>query len=173
VAILSGLAREGWIQVTPGNEADYARMRDDLVAYVNTLTVQEIDFDRKSARLMMQDLRALLEPKLGREKVEHLVLDIPQNIETMDPAMKTTEGLVLGKRLVHDGNPAMAWMISNVVIERNLKGEIYPRKAGGKDSANKIDGPVALWTALSQARLAAERQPEYRMLILGGTRLAP
>ncbi len=173
VAILSGLAREGWIQVTPGNEADYARMRDDLVAYVNTLTVQEIDFDRKSARLMMQDLRALLEPKLGREKVEHLVLDIPQNIETMDPAMKTTEGLVLGKRLVHDGNPAMAWMISNVVIERNLKGEIYPRKAGGKDSANKIDGPVALWTALSQARLVAERQPEYRMLILGGTRLAP
>jgi hypothetical protein len=32
-------------------------------------------------------------------------------------------------------------MFSNVVVERNYKDEIYPRKAGGKDSPNKIDGP--------------------------------
>lgn len=151
-AQLAGWARDGWIIVTPGNEADYSLIRADLVMLHGLLNVQEIDFDRKSARLMMQDIRTMLESKLGRDRVQQVVLDIPQSIETMDPAMKTTEGLVLGKRLQHDGNPVMAWMISNVVVERNLKGEIYPRKAGGKDSANKIDAPVAMWTALSRAR---------------------
>ncbi len=167
IAILSGMARDGWIIVTPGNEADYSRIRSDLVELFNLLDVKEIDFDKKSARLMMQDIRALLEPKLGRDKVQQVVLDIPQSVETMDPAMKTTEGLVLGKRLQHDGNPVMAWMISNVVIERNLKGEIYPRKAGGKDSANKIDGPVSMWTALSQARVTAVA-PQYQVFVIGG-----
>jgi len=55
-----------------------------------------------------------------------------------------------------------------VVVERNHKDEIYPRKAGGKDSANKIDGPVALWTALSQAMRAPDPAPQFQMLILGG-----
>jgi phage terminase large subunit-like protein len=81
--------------------------------------------------------------------------------------MKMTERLILSQTLQHDGNPAMAWMISNVVIERNYKDEIYPRKAGGKDSANKIDGPVAMWTAMTQAMLGMKPEPEYQMLVLG------
>jgi phage terminase large subunit-like protein len=82
--------------------------------------------------------------------------------------MKKTERLVLAKTLQHDGNPAMAWMISNVVTERNYKDEIYPRKAGGKDSANKIDGPVAFWTALSRAMRQQDPTPAYQLLVLGG-----
>jgi phage terminase large subunit-like protein len=42
-------------------------------------------------------------------------------------------------------------MVSNVVVERNYKDEIFPRKAGGKDSHNKIDGAVALFNAMSRA----------------------
>lgn len=168
IAQLSGWVREGWVVVTPGNEADYGRIRDDLVAASRELQVKEIDFDRRSARLMMQDVRAQLEPTLGRDRVQRFVLDIPQNVETMDPAMKLTEGLVLGKRIQHDGNPVLAWMISNIVVERNHKGEIYPRKAGGKDSANKIDGAVAFFTCLSQARQQAPAAPQYQMFILGG-----
>lgn len=166
VAQVSGWARDGHIVVTVGNEADYSRIRTDLIAFFDTLNVQEIDFDRKSARLMMQDIRAALEPKLGRDRVQQVVLDIPQSVETMDPAMKTTEGLVLGKRLQHDGNPVMAWMVSNVVVERNFKGEIYPRKAGGKDSANKIDGPVSMWTALSRAMIGIVALPQPRAFVL-------
>ncbi len=70
--------------------------------------------------------------------------------------MQMVERLVLAQGLEHDANPAMAWMISNIVVERNYKDEIYPRKAGGKDSPNKIDGPVALFTALSQAMAQQE-----------------
>ena len=96
------------------------------------------------------------------------VITVPQSVDYMDPAMKLTERLVLAKTLEHDGNPAMAWMISNVVVERNYKDKIYPRKAGGKDSPNKIDGPVAMFTALSQAMRMSEPAPHFQILRLGG-----
>lgn len=168
IAQLQGWVREGWIIETPGNEADYGRIREDLLGFFATLHVVEIDFDRRSARLMMQEVRAALESKLGRDRVEQVVLDIPQNVDTMDPAMKLTEALVLGEKLQHDGSPVMAWMISNIVVERNHKGEIYPRKAGGKDSHNKIDAAVAFFTALSRARLAPEPEKQFQFFTVGG-----
>ena len=168
IAEMSGWTRQGHIIVTPGNEADYSRIKADLHTFIGTLRVQEIDFDRRSARLMMQDLRIELEPSMGRDRVETFVLDIPQDVNTFDPAMKTTEALVLGKKLQHDGNPALAWMVANIVVERDHKGQIYPRKAGGKDSHNKIDGAIALFTALSRAMTVPARKPTYNMFFVGG-----
>jgi len=108
-----------------------------------------------------------LEPTLGRDRVEQFVVDVPQSLETMDPAMKTAERLVVSQKLQHTGNEAMAWMVANVVVERNHKDEIYPRKAGGKDSANKIDGPVAFFTCLSRAMQAQARAPDYQVFVFG------
>lgn len=170
VAQMSGWIRQDAAEVTSGNEADYARIEADLLHWQSTLQVREIDFDRRSARLMLQDFRTKLEPKLGRDKVEQLVLDISQGLDVMDPAMKMAERLVSGKKVLHDCNPLMAWMISNIVIERNHKDEIYPRKAGGKDSVNKIDGPIAWFTCLSRAMVAKPLEPKYQMLVMGGAK---
>lgn len=166
-AAMQGWARSEAIIVTPGNEADYRRIQDDLLWLVRDFKVQEIDFDRRSARLMMQEIRLKLEPSMGRERVELFVLDIPQDVATMDPAMKTAEKLVLSKTLEHDGNEACAWMASNIVIERDHKGQIYPRKAGGKDSVNKIDGMIAFFTCLSRAMQVQVAAPTYSMFVLG------
>lgn len=170
VAQMPGWIRQDAAVVTPGNEADYARIEEDLLRWQRTLQVREIDFDRRSARLMLQDFRKKLEPTLGRDKVEQMVLDISQGLDVMDPAMKTAERLVSAKKVQHDGNPLMAWMISNIVIERNHKDEIYPRKAGGKDSVNKIDGPIAWFTCLSRAMNAQTAEKEYQMLVFGGAK---
>jgi len=167
IAQLPGWIRDEAAVITPGNEADYARIEEDLLNWQRTLNVQEIDFDRRSARLMLQNFRAKLEPTLGRDRVEQLVVDIPQSVEVMDPAMKIAERLVVGVKLLHDGNPIMAWMISNIVTERNHKDEIYPRKAGGKDSFNKIDGPVAFFTCLSRA-IAPPASSKFQMFFAGG-----
>lgn len=169
-AEMPGWVRTGEVIETPGNEADYGRIEADILDAFARFQVREIDFDRRSARLMMQKIRQALEPKLGRDRVEQLVLDIPQDVATMDPAMKTCEALVSAKKLQHDGNPAMAWMISNVSVERDHKGQIYPRKAGGKDSVNKIDGAVALFTALSQAMRVQDLEPKYQFMVMGGRR---
>jgi len=168
IAQLSGWVREGHVIETDGDQADFARIQADILTWCDLFQVKEIDFDRALAAHMQQDLKRTLEPRMGRDAVDRFVVTVGQTVETMDPAMKMTERLVLSTKLQHTGNPAMAWMISNVVVERNHKDEIYPRKAGGKDSSNKIDGPVALFTALSRAMLEEERVPEYQVIILGG-----
>jgi phage terminase large subunit-like protein len=171
IAELSGWVREGFIIETPGDQADFARIEDDIIAWSERFpNLKEIDFDRALAAHMQQDLKRRLEPRMGKDAVERFVVTVPQNVPEMDPAMKMTTRLVLGTKLVHDGNPAMAWMISNVVVERNYKDEIYPRKAGGKDSPNKIDGPVALWTAMSRAMRTPEPEKEYQIFVVGGGR---
>jgi phage terminase large subunit-like protein len=168
IAQLKGWVRSGAIIETEGDQADFGRIESDIVAWCDQLQVQEVDFDRALAAHMQQNLKEKLEPKMGRDAVDRFVVTVPQTVETMDPAMKMTERLVLAKHLQHDGNPAMGWMISNVVVERNQKDEIYPRKAGGKDSANKIDGPVAMFTALSRAMKTPDPTPQYQMLVIGG-----
>ena len=62
--------------------------------------------------------------------------------------MKQLEALVLQKKLVHNGDPILAWMISNVVCHRDQKDNIYPRK---EREENKIDGVVALIMALGRS----------------------
>ncbi|HEX8030291.1 MAG TPA: terminase TerL endonuclease subunit [Vicinamibacterales bacterium] len=169
IAELSGWVREHYITQTDGNQADFSRIEADVFALAEQCEqLQEIDFDRALAAQMQQSLKGKFEAKGGRDLADRVVITVPQTVEYMDPAMKLTERLVLALALEHDGNPAMAWMISNVVVERNYKDEIYPRKAGGKDSPNKIDGPVAMFTAMSQAMRAVTREPEYQMFFAGG-----
>jgi phage terminase large subunit-like protein len=129
---------------TSGAVADYARLEDDILQDCEEFDVQEICFDRALAAAIMQSLQR----KLGDQPP---VVVIKQSVETMDPAMKAVERLTLSRELGHSANPALTWMVSNVVVERNYKDEIFPRKAGGKDSHNKIDGAVALFNAMSRA----------------------
>jgi phage terminase large subunit-like protein len=169
IAQLSGWVRDGFIIETPGDQADFPRIEADILGLIDRLNVIEVDFDRALAAHMQQDLKRALEPARGRDAVEKLIVTVNQNVETMDPAMKMVERLVLAGKLEHDGNPAMSWQIANVVVERNLKDELYPRKAGGKDSPNKIDGPVALFTCLSRA-MAATEPAEPLIYVVGGGR---
>ncbi|NDC86789.1 MAG: hypothetical protein EB088_14410, partial [Betaproteobacteria bacterium] len=72
------------------------------------------------------------------------------------------EALVLQGRLHHDGNPVLAWMMSNVVAHTDVKDNIYPRK---ERPENKIDGVVALIMALGRA-MSTEKQEELKPQII-------
>lgn len=159
VAQLGGWVRTGHIIETDGDQADFLRIEDDLVADCQALKVQKVCFDRALAAQMGQSLTR----KLGDRPP---VVTVNQTVDVMNPSMQTATRLILAGKLLHDGNPAMTWMMANVVVQRNYKDEIFPRKAGGKDSPNKIDGPVALFTVLSQAQ-ALEPEPVYELHFLG------
>lgn len=154
IAQYSGWVRDGFLIQTEGDQADFLRIEDDLVAWCDLLNVKEIDFDRALAAQMSQSLKRRLEPRMGKDAIEQFVITVPQTVGTMNPAMQFTERMVAGRKFAHDANPAFNWMISNVVVVRNHKEEVYPRKAGGKDSPNKIDGPVAMFTAMSRVMVA-------------------
>jgi len=144
IAQYSGWVHAEHLIATDGDVADFARIEDDIVGWCETLNVRAVCFDRALAAQMQQRLQDRLAG--GAE-----VLTVGQGVDVMNPAMQTLERLVFQKKLRHDGNPVLTWMASNVVVVPSHKDEVYPRKAGGKDSHNKIDGIVALLTALSVA----------------------
>lgn len=81
------------------------------------------------------------------------MVEVRPTVLNFSEPMKELEALVLQRRLHHDGNPAMRWMVSNVVCHRDAKDNIYPRK---QRNENKIDGVVATIMALNRALLAPE-----------------
>jgi phage terminase large subunit-like protein len=161
IAQYSGWVRDGWLTATDGTVADFQRIEDAIVEWCERLNVQEVDFDRALAAHMEQRLQA----RLGDRPP---VVVVQQNVVAMHPAMQAFDGLVSRRAFRHVGDPVLTWMASNVVAAPNYKDELYPRKSGGKDSHNKIDGIIALLTALSRATAAPEPPPTYQMLIYGG-----
>lgn len=160
VAQYPGWVREGWLTATGGNIADYGRIEEAIETWCRTLNVQEVDFDRALAAQMQQQL-------MGRLGEDPPIITVRQDVLTMNPAMQKLDELVSRRQLAHNGDPVLTWMASNVVVARNYKDEIYPRKAGGKDSHHKIDGMVALLTALSRATAPAAPPPQYQAFVFG------
>ena len=58
--------------------------------------------------------------------------------------------LVLTKKLVHDGNDALRWMASNVVVATDANNNVRPVKDKSQD---KIDGIVAAIMAIREAMI--------------------
>ncbi len=160
VAQMSGFVRGNYLIQTDGDQSDYQRIEDDIAEWCKTYRVQKVCFDRALAAQMSQSLQRRFG---GSPPLE----TVPQGPEVMTPAMQTVERLILSGGLQHDANPCLTWMMSNVVTKPNHRGEIYPMKAGGKDSPNKIDGPVALFTAMSQA---VREVVKPQMFFLGAAR---
>src|SRR6516164_10851904 len=68
-------------------------------------------------------------------------VEIRQNATTMTPAMLEMEGLILDRSIHHDGDPVLAWMMSNVKINRRAGDLVMPSK---DSEEKKIDGVTAL-----------------------------
>ena len=133
----SGWARRGLLTVTPGNVTDFDQIEAELVADASRFEAREVPFDPFQATQLSSHLIAQGLP----------MVEMRPTVLNFSEPMKQLEALVLQRRLVHDGDPILAWMISNVVCHRDAKDNIYPRK---EREENKIDGVVALIMALGR-----------------------
>jgi len=76
------------------------------------------------------------------------VIEIPQDMKNMSPAMKETERLLRTNMLTHDSNPVARWCFGNVNIAIDGNENIKPMKNKSRD---RIDIIVALINAMSRA----------------------
>lgn len=136
---------------TPGEMTDYAFIEEDLKELVaKGIEVQDIAFDPAQAAYLMTRLSQAGLP----------VIEVPQNVRNLSEPMKEVEAMTLSRKLWHDGNSAMTWMMGNVVAKIDAKDHIYPRKERPED---KIDGPVGLILAMCRAMAGQEAAPEYQI----------
>lgn len=143
-----GWEQSGHLIVTPGNATDFDVIRADLQALARTHQVQEVVYDPKFATYFATKLA---------DEDGILMVEMPQTSARFTLPIVEIENLVLTQDLAHDANPAVAWMISNVVMrESKFSGLRHPTK---EKPENKIDAPVALIMAMGRA-LSCDAEPD-------------
>ncbi len=75
------------------------------------------------------------------------MVEVAQTVKNLSESMKSVQADVYGSKIHHDGNPVMTWMMANVTVKPDKNDNIFPNKSTPE---NKIDGPVALFTAKSR-----------------------
>lgn len=149
-------ALDGHMVLTPGSMTDYAFIEEEIKATAKVVNLQDIAFDDWQANYLITRLSSTSLP----------VVEYNQTVKNMSEPMKEVEGLVISRKLWHDGSPVMTWMMGNVSAKMDAKENIYPRKDNENDPFCKIDGPVALIMAMGRA-LEYKVSDKVQMFVLG------
>lgn len=128
---LSQWAEEGWLTLTPGPLADHDMVRGEVEAFCDVFDVQVIACDPAQAHNTVRHLWDGNKP----------VMVYPNSAKTMTAPTDDILGRIAAQKVIHDGNPVLAWMAANVHGERKGNGSILPRKES-ENSKRKIDGFV-------------------------------
>ncbi|AEJ02183.1 Terminase [Nitrosomonas sp. Is79A3] len=151
---LIGWRDDGYIIGNEGDVTDFDQIADDLVKSAKIFDLQEIPFDPALSRYFAT--------KLINDHSLPLV-EMKQNGLMFTSAVTELENLVLEGKLIFRDNPAFTWMTGNVVVkESKFTGLKHPTK---ERASNKIDGPIALLTALSRA-MTQKEQNEVGIFVL-------
>ena len=142
-------ARQGLLELTPGNRIDYRFIRHRIQALGKQYAIQEIAFDPWNATT----LAGQLAEEDGFKMLEH-----GQGTKAMNEPMKMLMRLVLGKEIVHGGHKILRWNASNIAAIRDPSDCIRPDK---KHSAEKIDGMVAAIMAIGRAVIGTDNTSIY------------
>ena len=130
-------ARQGLIEMTPGDTIDYAFIRAKTKALAAQFQISAIGYDPFNAEsLCNQQLR-------GEDGLP--MFQFRQGFLSMNEPCKRFEALMRQKELQHGGNPVLRWMAGNIAIDQDPAGNYKPCKARSRE---RIDGVVAAIMAL-------------------------
>jgi len=147
-------ARDGWLRVTPGPVIDYDLIYEQFCTdLAPPYRPDRIGYDKHNATQFALQLR---------DKARFMVVDVPQG-RALSESFKLFEALVRLKRIRHDGNPVMAWCVSNAGPKRDRHENVWLEKPS---ATKRIDGVIAAVIALSQLVLIpAQKKTRGRALL--------
>ena len=134
-------ADEGWLNLTPGEVADYKQIRRDLVEIHRRFEPARWNYDKWSAAQLVSDLV---------EYDDLPMVEFGQGFGWMNAPTKEFERLMIQGRIIHAAHPTMDWMVGNCQMISDGEGKVKLVKQG-KKIAYKIDGPIAAVESLDGA----------------------
>jgi len=152
-AMFTGWQNDGFIEVCDGNEQDFNRIRDDIIEDSYKFTVEEVPHDPWGAIQISHDL----------QDAGMVPVTIPQHGSYLTIPINELEAAIDSGRIHHDGNPVMAWNISNVIVHEYKSERKMPDK---QDNDSKIDGASALFNALARAVVLDDVQSASEIIFL-------
>jgi phage terminase large subunit-like protein len=145
--------QRGYLQTNPGNRIDQDVVRELVERAADLFDVQSIGIDPWNAGNLVQDLSDRFE-----------VVEIPQTLPQMTQPAKDFEADVLDGLIDAGGNELMAWCISNAVVQRDEKDNLYPTK---RRSRGRIDPVIATLLARKLAMRPGDQPAEDPDLVVG------
>jgi len=139
---------QGHLETTPGNSIEYEYVAARLYDEHRRVRFRKVAFDRWNYKH--------LKPWLSRagfsdDEIEGdnaLFEKFGQGFESMSPALRTLESLLLNGQIVHGGHPVLTMCAANATVQTDPAGN---RKLSKMKSHGRIDGMVALAMAVSVA----------------------
>ena len=149
-------AKQGYLNVTPGDWVDHNEVEDTIRRWHDRYGLRSVTFDQfAAAQAMASRLNEdLSTPDNPLASVLH-----KQASKVTDPA-REFEARVNAGKLRHDDNPVLNWMASNVVVSRRRDETILPVKEA-PNSPNKIDGIDAAINAIAPMVAVAPSVPDF------------
>ena len=136
---------EGYLEACPGKSVDYRYVADFLVDRIRDANVRKIAFDRWGFKHLKS---WLLEAGLTEKKIEDTFVEFGQGFQSMSPALRSLETLILNKQLAHGKHPVLSMCAAVSVVKRDPSGN---RKLDKAKSRGRIDGMIALAMAAAVA----------------------
>lgn len=133
----------GWIEEAGDQVTDLEHFTEDVLELCGDYQVEEMPSDPNRAWGVF--------PALAREGVP--VVEYRNTVLMMSEPMKQLDALIRAGKIVHCGDPVLAWAIGNVTGKVDKKDNVFPNK---ESNANKIDPVVGILMALGRAMTRAD-----------------
>lgn len=138
--------RAGFLTICPGDTIDYADVESTIAEAKRTFDLKMVGFDPYLSRTITQRLMPIVS-----------VVEIPQDMKNMSPAMKEVERGMLEHTMRHIHNTCFRWTFGNVRCAVDGNENIKPMK---NRSPGRIDPAVALIIAVAVWMIARNQKPD-------------
>lgn len=122
-------ARAGFLDLCPGEVIDYGAVEERIREARERYDLRMVGFDPYLSRTITQRLAPIVP-----------IIEIPQDLKNMSPAMKETDDMMQRHTLLHVHNTCFRWTFGNVRCHADGNGNIKPLK---NKSTGRIDPAVA------------------------------
>ncbi len=148
-------ASQGHLTTTPGKAVEYEYVAQYLYDLIDAGGVKQIAFDRWN----IKHLRPwVIKAGLPETKFDEIFKPFGQGYQSMGPALRVLESLLLNGKMRHGHNPILKMCAANAVVTMDPAGG---RKLDKKKARGRIDGMVSLAMACAVASEDQHDQPVY------------
>ena len=138
--------RAGFLKICPGDTIDYADVESTIAEAKQSFDLKMVGFDPYLSRTITQRLMPIVP-----------VVEIPQDMINMSPAMKEVERGMLEHTMRHVHNTCFRWTFGNVRCAVDGNENIKPMK---NRSPGRIDPAVALIIAVAVWMIDRNKKPD-------------
>lgn len=138
--------RAGFLKMCEGDIIDYSMVEERIWWAKQAFDLKTVGFDPYLSRTITQRLSPIVD-----------IIEIPQDLRNMSPAMKEIEDMMTRHQLLHVHNTCFRWTFGNVRNYVDGNGNCKPVK---NKSTGRIDPAVASIIAVAVWMIARNQKPD-------------